>query len=160
MLMKRLVALILLSCSLSAFADSHSLNGPKNAKWKVECGSCHLAFPPGLLAKSDWKQLMLQLDKHFGVDASVDDADQKEISQFLQRYGAQDGRHSAKSFRISDTSWFKHEHDEVSAKTWKDPAVNSPANCEACHVNGARGDWSEHGIRMPGGRAKEEEDEK
>jgi hypothetical protein len=156
MFMRSLVFLFLLSCSLTAFADKLSLKIPVNAKWKTECGSCHLAYPPAFLARNDWKQLMQKLDKHYGVDASVEGIDQQEITRFLQRYGAQGGNYSSKTYRISDNNWFKDEHEEVSLNTWKDPAVNSPANCESCHVNAAKGDWSERGIRVPGGSDEDE----
>ncbi len=157
----RLIVVVLLYClSLTVWAESRSLNVPANKVWQQECGSCHLAYPPGLLAADDWRRLMRQLDKHFGSDASLEDAEAREISRFLQRYGAQGRRYAAKSLRISGTSWFKHEHDEVQRRVWQDPSIKSPANCAGCHVDAAKGDWSEHGVRMPGrGKRGEDDDE-
>lgn len=42
-----------------------------SANWKAECGSCHIAFEPGLLPSESWVKMMAGLDKHFGADATV-----------------------------------------------------------------------------------------
>ncbi|MGZ8268326.1 MAG: diheme cytochrome c, partial [Burkholderiales bacterium] len=39
-------------------------------RWKAECSSCHVAYPPKLLSAQTWRRLMGGLDKHFGTDAS------------------------------------------------------------------------------------------
>ncbi|MBK9160458.1 MAG: diheme cytochrome c [Nitrosomonadales bacterium] len=149
--MKWLVALTLLAVASSAQADGGRLTVPDNAKWKEECGSCHIAFPPKLLTADGWQKMMSGLDKHFGTNAELDAGDNREILDFLKRHAGSGSRHAAPSLRISDTPWFRREHREVSAQAWRDPAVKSPANCAACHVNAERGDWSERGIRMPKG---------
>jgi len=51
--------------------------------------------------------------------------------------------------RITRTPWFVREHREVSATTWKLPAVKSAANCGACHQGADQGDFSEHSVRVP-----------
>jgi len=137
--------------SAMAHADSGRLSVPDNPKWKTECGSCHVAFPPQLLTRGDWKQMMDGLDRHFGANAELDARDNQEILAFLQRYAASGSKYSSPSLRISDTPWFNREHDEVPGRAWSDPAVKSRSNCTACHVNAERGDWSERGIRMPVG---------
>lgn len=135
----------------SAAAHADRLSVPDNPKWKSECGSCHIAYPPQLLTAGDWQKLMGGLDKHFGANAVLDANDNKEILDFLQRYSGSGGKRSAPSLRISDTPWFNREHREFSARAWSDPAVKSRSNCTACHINAERGDWSERGIRMPAG---------
>ncbi len=154
--MKRRAAFILVACTGLAYADGHKSVGPENEKWKEECGSCHIAYPARLLTREDWQKLMGGLDKHFGANASLEPKERQEILDYLQRNAGTGERRSAASHRISDTPWFKREHREVSRRTWANPAVRSPANCTACHVNAERGDWSEHGIRMPGGQRREE----
>ena len=57
----------------SAMADSKRFSAA-NEKWKTECGSCHLAYPPELLPASSWRRIMAGLDRHFGADASLDAA--------------------------------------------------------------------------------------
>ncbi len=153
--MKRLLALTLIFAASSAGAVG---NKPAtDAKWKAECGSCHIAFPAKLLTADNWKSMMGRLDKHFGANAELDAKDHQEILDYLTSRAGSGARHSANSLRISDTSWFKREHDEVSTATWKNPAVKSAANCTACHVKAASGDWSERSIRMPAGTRHESE---
>jgi hypothetical protein len=160
MKLKSLAALALVLGSTLAHADR--LNAPDNPKWKAECGSCHIAFPPQLLTKGDWGQMMGGLEKHFGANAALDAKDSQEILDYLQRYAGSGSKYSAPSMRISDTPWFNREHREVAAKAWSDPAVKSRSNCTACHVNAEKGDWSERGIRMPTGlggeRGKRDDD--
>lgn len=156
-IVKCLAALALILGSAMAHAEGGKMPVASNAKWQEECSSCHIAFPPQLLTADNWQRLMGRLDKHFGADATLDAKDNKDILDFLQRNAGSGARHSASSLRISETSWFTREHREVSGKTWANPSVKSRSNCTACHVNAERGDWSEHGIRMPGGQRMEDD---
>jgi hypothetical protein len=143
------ISLMFLLATSTAFADSDNLTVPKNAKWQEECGSCHLAYPPQLLAADNWQRMMNSLDKHFGTNAEIEANDNKLISEFLKRHASRSSQRKASTLRISDTPWFKQEHDEVPVKAWSDPDIKSPANCSACHINAERGNWSEDDIRMP-----------
>lgn len=156
--MKWLFALIFVSLTSVVFAKDTRLAAPTNAKWQAECSSCHIAYPPRFLAADNWQSMMQTLNKHFGSNAEIDAADQQLISDFLKSHAGSGSRYQASTLRISDTPWFKREHREVSAKAWSDPAIKSPSNCTACHINGERGDWSERGVRMPKGLHKEEDD--
>ena len=147
--MKWLTVSALILGSTMAYAEGGKYFVPDYPKWKEECGSCHIAYPPQLLTGDIWQRLMGGLDKHFDTNAMLDLKDNKEILDFLQRYAAHEGRHRASSLRITETPWFGREHHEVSNEMWSDPAVKSRSNCTACHVNADRGDWSERGIKMP-----------
>ena len=153
--MKWLTAFALILGSTMAQAEGNKFFVPNHPKWKEECGSCHIAYPPQLLTVDTWQRLMGGLDKHFGANAMLNPKDNQEILDFLQSNAGRGGRNSASSLRISDTPWFTREHREVSNNTWSDPAVKSRANCTACHVNAERGDWSERGIKIPGGQRGE-----
>lgn len=122
-----------------------------NPKWKEDCGACHVAYPPQMLPAESWRAIMSGLDKHFGSDASLDAATADEITAFL--VGNADTRQHKKTdrplLRITETRRFKSEHDEVAARTWKNPKVKSPANCSACHTGAESGDFSEHNVRIP-----------
>jgi len=156
--MKWIAGLLLATVAVAAYADGGRMNVPVNATWKEECGSCHIAYPPQLLTAGNWRQLMSGLDRHFGSNASLDTSERQEITGFLERYAARSERYAARSLRISDTSWFRREHREISPRTWSNAEVGSRSNCTACHVNAERGDWSEHGIRVPGGRFEDDDD--
>ena len=131
-----------------ALADGHRYSAD-NARWKAECGSCHLAYPPQLLPAPAWRRIMAGLDKHFGADASLDPAAAAEIGAFLETHAGRGRRANARILRISESAWFRHQHDEVPAAAWTRPSVTSAANCAACHRAAERGDFSERNIRIP-----------
>lgn len=128
-----------------------SLASPVNERWRAECGSCHIAYPPQLLPAQGWRRLMSELDRHFGTDASLDPASAAEIAAYLERYSGSGRRaqRSPGSLRITETPWFLHEHDEVAAASWKHPAVRSAANCAACHAAAEQGDFRKRNILVP-----------
>ena len=131
--------------------DEERMPVVKNALWQTECGSCHVAFPPRLLPAESWRAVMAGLDKHFGTDASLDAPSAREIGAFLDKNSG-GNRYSTASkplLRITETRWFIREHDEVSNRTWSNPKVKSAANCAACHTEAEKGNYSEHGIRIP-----------
>ena len=122
-----------------------------NAKWKDECGGCHLAYPPRFLPAQSWRALMSGLDKHFGSDASVDAETALEITAFLEKNADPKRRQVGGKaiLRISETAWFKSEHNEISPRTWKLPKIKTPSNCGACHTMVDMGDYSEHNVDIP-----------
>ena len=119
--------------------------------WREECGSCHIAYPPRLLPAASWRIVLERLDKHFGVDASLDPARVAAVRAFLEREAAPSGRaaDTAGTPRISTLPWFGREHSEVSAEVWRRPSVRSRANCAACHAAAEKGVFNEDGIRIP-----------
>ncbi len=132
-----------------------------NAKWKTECSSCHMLYHPGLLPERSWNKVMAGLDKHFGENASLDEATRDEIARFLALNSAdkQNNRRSSRinqsipvnaaPLRISETRYFISKHDEVSASTFKRKSIGSAANCIACHKNAEKGDFSESQVKIP-----------
>ena len=153
------VATAVTSAAVAGFLSSPGLiaSGPKlpaatNAVWKSECGSCHVAYPPKLLPAESWRAIMASLDRHFGSDATIDASTAAEIDAFLVANARRDRRESPTNgpiLRITETRWFRHEHDEVALATLRSPAVKSPANCGACHPNADSGRFSEREIRIP-----------
>lgn len=124
---------------------------PLLPKYKQECAACHTAYPPGMLPAASWNRVMGNLSKHYGTDASLDPATVKELSTWL---GTNAGtykrvRDEPPQDRITRSAWFIRKHDEVSAATWKLPAVKSAANCAACHTQADKGDFNEHNVRIP-----------
>jgi len=157
------IAALLMSITMvAAYADDDEDEGRggkgsnsmvSNAKWKEECGACHLAYPPRFLSAESWHAMMSGLDKHFGSDASLDAAAATEIGNFLEKNASTKQLKSSNGkeppLRITETRWFKSDHDEVAAHIWKDPKVKSPSNCAACHTKAESGSFSEHDVRMP-----------
>lgn len=102
---------------------------------REECGECHMAYPPALLPAESWRKIVAGLGDHFGEDASLDAALAAEIEAYLVSNA---GPGDATKLRITEQRWFRHEHD-FPAQTWRKPEIRSPANCEACHRDAARG---------------------
>lgn len=119
-------------------------------KYKAECGaSCHVAYPPQLLGAASWKGIMDGLAKHFGSDASLDGKTAKEITAYLEANAGR-GKKTGDGLRITEARWFRHEHgEELSPAIWKHAKVKSAANCEACHLQAAQGDYGERSLRVP-----------
>ncbi len=149
--MKRIALSLLFGVTLPALADRLPFPADTPASYLAECGSCHLAYPPALLAAGDWRRIMAGLDDHFGSDAAVDAQKRQEITAYLERHAGNPGKLGSAGDppRISATARFVRKHREVPAKLWHDPRVKSAANCEACHRGAAEGRYSEHDIALP-----------
>jgi len=119
--------------------------------YTTECASCHTAYAPRFLNQQNWQNITATLDKHFGTDASIDAKTLDEISKWLVKNAATKGRSAEYSpdNRITSKSWFKSEHDEVSAEEWKRPSIKSPSNCMACHAQANAGIFDEDSVRIP-----------
>lgn len=156
--MKKVAFVLMFALATLAHAAENKVKDTPRSMWASECSSCHVAYPAHLLTAGDWRKLMSHLDNHFGDDASLDAPTAKAILGYLTRHAGFGARHSAKSLRISDTAWFRREHDELPASAWRNPAVKSASNCTACHIHAASGNWSEHGIRLPAGIREHEEE--
>jgi mono/diheme cytochrome c family protein len=134
-----------------------------NPVYREECGSCHMAYPPGLLPARSWERIMDGLANHFGDNAELDAAAKTEITRYLTARSA-DGseyRHSRRllrtlspdstSLRITETPYIRHEHSELPAQAVAgNPAVRSLSNCNACHAQAEQGSFSESEVRIPG----------
>jgi hypothetical protein len=126
-----------------------------------ECGVCHVAYPGNLMQPADWSKVLGSLDRHYGVDASLDPQILAVVAGHLRAVplATKLGDESRPLPRITTSSWFRKEHDEVAAMTWSSPAVKSAANCSACHLGAERGDFDEHSVRIPGERHHEHDRE-
>jgi hypothetical protein len=130
----RASAVALLMASQVTFAAEDVWQPKENSPvWQNECGSCHMAFPPALLSKDDWHILMQGLDKHFGVDASLDIKMRDEIGAFLESNAGSGWGHSADTQRITETGWFVRRHKAAISMVIKG-RVKSLVDCMACHT--------------------------
>lgn len=149
-------ACLLFGASVSLHAAEPAVSSSGAEAWRTECSSCHIAYPPRLLSAESWREIMRTLDKHFGVDASVDAPLAEAISQYLtanagrSRYVTTAGTVSPSSPpRITELPWFKREHDEERAYVGPGKKVTTWSDCAACHANAGQGRFSEHDIRIP-----------
>jgi mono/diheme cytochrome c family protein len=146
-----LIATFGLAAAALADDDRRATRVPLAPKYQQECAACHLAYPPGLLPAASWQRIVNNLPHHYGTDASLDASTAKELSAWLTaNAGAgKRAREQPPEDRITRSSWFVREHDELPAATWKLPAVKSAANCAACHTQAPQGDFNEHTVRIP-----------
>lgn len=123
-----------------------------NAKWLQECGSCHLAFPPGLLPAESWRKIMSGLDQHFGTDASLTADENREITAFLAANPSNRWTARTSPLRITESKWFRSKHEggkELPAGVWKRASIKSPANCQACHPDADKASFAENRVKIP-----------
>ena len=131
-----------------------TFSGP-SAEWLMRVlanPGASFGFDSGMLPAVSWQRLMANLPKHFGTDASLDPATNKEIATWLHANAGTYKRVTAEAppeDRISRSPWFIRKHDEVAASVWQRPAIKSAANCSACHPQADKGDFNERSIRIP-----------
>ncbi|MCG6863623.1 MAG: diheme cytochrome c [Chromatiaceae bacterium] len=144
-------------------SSSAYLSDAGHALYKTECGSCHLAYPPIMLPVPSWKGVMGALGDHFGDNAELDTQTARKIADFLARNaaGAGQGRYAEGTWRstrgrtpplrLTETDYFRGQHHEIPVRMVMDnPGVGSFSRCDACHRGAERGDFDEHGVRIPG----------
>ena len=138
---------------LTSLAQADGVPMPRTAlpKYTQECGSCHMAFPPGMLPGASWQRIMTGLDRHYGTDASMDADSARQISGWLQANAGtyKRVREAPAQDRITLAQWFKRKHDEVAPEVFRRASIKTPANCTACHGGAERGDFSEHAVPIP-----------
>ncbi|MCG8049156.1 MAG: diheme cytochrome c, partial [Candidatus Thiodiazotropha endolucinida] len=93
--------------------------------YQEECGSCHFPYQPVFLPAASWRTMMVKLDEHFGENAELSAEDQATLSSYLISNAADrvnreipnkvmwSLRSSPAPERITETGFFKHEHNEI-----------------------------------------------
>ena len=146
------VAMIGLSASADA-GEKKLVPATVSKSYQSECAACHIAYPPGMLPAQSWAIIMKGLDKHYGVDATLDDVDAfKEIAGWLQDNAGtykKPALYLPPDNRISKTYWFVKEHRKIATDVWLRDSIKSPSNCAACHTKAEQYDYRERNIRIP-----------
>ncbi len=111
-----------------------------------ECASCHIIYPPHLLPAKSWEKMMSNLSEHFGDDASIDEKDRVEITEYLIKNSAENSTKKEAFYdlnndkiSISESSFWKKKHKKIPNEIFKNEKVKSRANCKACHKNIEKG---------------------
>lgn len=139
--MKRLLKTAIVLClglTGAASADDEFERVPpvRHEATAAECGECHMAYQPALLPAKSWVAIMDNLGDHFGEDASLRADLVADIKSYLTTNA---GRGESSKLRITEQSWWTHEHDEVPQSKWRRDDIRSKANCTACHRDAERG---------------------
>ncbi len=146
------------------FSDSDPRTGTAQQHFYVEgCGGCHFPYQPGFLPARSWQKIMSGLEDHFGENAELSEEEAALVRNFLldnaagqvdrgfsNKVMASLGNDSA-PMRITDTRYFRHEHDELPARMVEEnPDVGSFSNCDVCHTQALQGSFNERQVRIPG----------
>lgn len=148
-----LLALVAAMASTAARADGPQMPRTVPPAYTQECGSCHLAYPPGMLPARSWQRIMGGLEQHYGSDASLDAAAVREIAGWLQANAGTSKRvrEQPPEDRITRAEWFVRKHREIAPQIWKLPSVKSAANCAACHTGAEQGRFDDDNLKVPAG---------
>lgn len=150
------VASVFLVLQLLGAAEA-ATGAPANV-YAEECGGCHVPYPTRLLTTGEWSAVLGRLDRHYGVDASLDGPALAAVAAHL--HGAVSAGGTAPLPRITTGRWFRNEHRELDPAGWTSPAVKSPSNCGACHSGAAQGSFAERELRLPAGVRQNENHER
>ena len=145
------------------FTPTADVAAVKNPTYRDECGSCHMAYPPGLLPARSWLGILNGLGDHFGDNAELDPQTLATLTEYLLANSADqaDYRRSRKimrsleqgaaPLRISEVPYIRYKHDELpQAIITANPKVRSLSNCNACHQHAEQGSFREGDILIPG----------
>lgn len=143
--------------------DHEHIAPVNNASYQKECSDCHFAYQPGLLPARSWQKLMTTLDEHFEDNAELDETVQKTLTDYLIKNAADSSKEALSKrlirrltqsdvpLRITELSYFKHEHDEMPQKmVTGNPEVKSLSYCDKCHTRAETGSYEEDEIKIPG----------
>jgi mono/diheme cytochrome c family protein len=144
--------------------DTKLNNSQYSQLYKDECGSCHFPFQPVFLPAESWRTMMDHLDDHFGENAELSQQDHTNLSSYLISNAADkinreipnkvmwSLRYTPSPERITETGFFRHEHDEIPYRVMNGNAGEelSFSNCDSCHKRALQGSYNEHEIDIPG----------
>lgn len=150
-LLTAITYLVIATSSQTANAGSKNLMAADPPPiYKKECGSCHMSYPPALLPKQSWVEIMNGLDKHFGVDASMSQEETRQISAWLDRNAGTYKRvkEAPLDNRITKSVWFEKKHRKIDPKQFLSPTVKSRSNCNACHQKAEQGNFDDDEVRI------------
>ena len=100
------------------------------------------------------------LEDHFDENAELDAGSQKIVEEYLMGSSKYSNGKYRKMFRnlgnqsplrITELPYFRHEHDEIPSRFFKDnDKLNSLSQCDACHRNAEKGWFDEDDVFIPG----------
>ena len=148
--------------SFSRYFQRADMMPADNPEYVTECGSCHMAYSPGMMPSTSWSRIMNRLEDHFGDNAELEPDVAARISLYLDRYAADhvsSGRspgiarslHGQAPLRFTETRYFRYKHHEIPPRlVQNNPDIGSFSRCDACHSGAEKGNYDEHGVRIPG----------
>ncbi len=157
------LALVLLAAGTGGVLALSALPGwcvpppARDATFDLQCGACHLAFPPSLAPAATWNAILADLQHHFGADASLSPDQVTSIRFWLDGNSAEHWdtlpshvlrMAAAGSLRISDTPGWQRLHRDIPAAVFA-PKRLRHSDCAACHADAASGLFAPQEIDIP-----------
>jgi len=109
--------------------------------YRRECGDCHVAYPARLLPATDWQRIVAALDRHFGVDASLDPATTRTVAAWLAagagRAGSTARRSSGEREMRGVEGEEREEEEEGEGRRGESPARVAPGPTGAARATEA-----------------------
>ena len=146
------------------FSRQKEVEPVTNKTYADECGSCHYAYPPGLLPSQSWAKLLNEkaLSDHFGENASLDKDTLRTIYDYSMENAAEKSwykrsRKIAKAteegeapLRITEVRYIKRKHHDIPEKMIKgNKDVKSLSYCNACHTKADKGIFDSDTVSIP-----------
>jgi cytochrome c553 len=149
---------------LGNFSRQQEVQPVSNKTYADECGSCHYAYPPGLLPGKSWAKLLddSALNDHFGENASLDMETLKIISDYAMKNAAEKSNFGRSRkivlateageapLRITEVRYIKRKHHDIPEKMIKgNKEVKSLSYCNACHTKADKGIFDSDTVAIP-----------
>lgn len=147
------------------FQRTKEVKPVSNKSYQEECGSCHFAYPPGLLPARSWEKLLTAtaLHNHFGDNAELDAATLQVIRDYALENAADKSwyKRSRKiahaiaegeiPLRITEVSYIKNKHQDIPEKMIKgNKDVKSLSYCDKCHMQADKAVFDNDTVQIPG----------
>ncbi len=127
--------------------------------YTLQCGACHMAYPPSLAPAASWRGLLADLQHHFGADASLSPDLVGHIGMYLLANSAEHwdtlAAHMlrktdpAAPSRITATPFWQEMHSAIPPSVFASPRVVRKSACDACHHDAETGRFAPQAIDVP-----------
>jgi cytochrome b len=136
-------------------------NQPLDKIYAQECGACHVAYHPSLLAAATWSAIMDGLAHHFGENAELEAATAQSVRAYLVANAAEHydtlaahaflKQNPAEPLRITATPFWTRRHASIPPQVFSSKVVGNGGQCDACHQDASAGRYSPFSIAIPHG---------
>ena len=144
--------------SLSGFAPV------TDTAYRKECGSCHMAYSPGLLPARGWQHILDGLDKHFGESVALRPDVRASIAKYLTDNAMERSPYEGSKAllekipesytpsRIMMMPYLAYVHTAVREGIAKNGNIQVKrfANCNQCHTEAESGSFAYSELFIPG----------
>lgn len=130
----------------------------RDATFDLQCGACHLAFPPSVAPSATWNAILADLQHHFGADATLSGEQIADIRIWLDANSAEHWDTLAShllrapaaggSLRITDTPGWRRLHRDIPSAVFG-PKRLRRSDCASCHADAADGRFAPQDIAIP-----------